>query len=412
MAPTSPPRVIVIGAGIGGLAAAISLNKLGIDVEIYERATELKPVGFGLSVGANAISALRSIGLDLRLAERGRTLETYRIFTSGGTLLRSLPIAEAMAALPDATVQIGRPDLQRALLDAAAGIPLHLGSAATGFETASDSGPVRVRFADGRSAEGDALVGADGVRSAIRRGLVGPHDEERYGGYVAWLALAPFAHPRFPPGSANHYWAKGKRFGIIDIGGGRAYWWGTEEIPEPTDRTWKPDKDRIVRTFADWPEEVRAVIDTTPADAILGVPETDRPFLENWGAGPVTLLGDAAHPMLSSLGQGACMAIEDAVVLARSLAASTDPATGLRRYEDARRDRVRDMVALAHRVSRFEQGPTRLRAALRDTAVRLLPHRQLVRSLRAPLAFPDPSPGSAAPFAHLSPNPTGKRDDC
>ncbi|MBF6327249.1 FAD-dependent monooxygenase [Nocardia transvalensis] len=390
MTAQTPPRVIVIGAGIGGLAAAISLRALGIDVEVYERAPELKPAGFGLSVAANANTALRSIGLDLQLEERGRVLERYRIFDSGGALIRELPVTEAGAAMPYDTVLIGRPDLQRAMLAHADDITFHLGAVATGFETLP-SGGVRVRFADGSTAEADALIGADGIHSAVRRTLVGPDEVERYGGYIAWLALVPFAHNRFPTGSTSHYWAAGQRFGLIDIGHGLAYWWATKEMPEAEARNWRPDKEQIVRAYAEWPEEVRAVIDATPEDAILGVPETDRVFLENWGSGPVTLLGDAAHPMLASLGQGAGMAIEDAVVLATHLATAPDAVTALRGYENERRDRTRTMVNGARRVARFEQGASRLRAAVRNTAVRLVPHRQLVRSLSAPLTFPVPT---------------------
>lgn len=396
-------KVIVIGTGIGGLAAAISLRKLGIEVEVYERAPELKPAGFGLSVAGNANTALRSIGVDLRLEERGRILRNYRIFSSGGTLLRTLPLAEASAALADDTVLISRPDLQRAMLAHTDGAAFHFGAVATGFETIPDSGRVRVSFADGRIAEADALIGADGIGSTVRATLVGAHEVERYGGFIAWLAIVPFDDPRLLPGSCTHYWAKGQRFGLIDIGGGRAYWWGTKEMPEARARNWQPDKNEIADAFLGWPDEVRDVIHATPQDAILGVPETDRPFLENWGSGPVTLLGDAAHPMLSSLGQGAGMAIEDAVVLARCLATATDAVTGLRRYETERRDRTRMVVHGSRQAARFEQGATPLRAALRNTAIRLVPDRQLVRSLRKPLTFPGTpaSTGLAQPAHNL-----------
>ncbi|CAM4507000.1 FAD-dependent monooxygenase [Nocardia ninae] len=381
-------KVIVVGAGIGGLTAAIALHKLGVDVEVYDRVPELKAAGFGLSVAGNANTALHSIGLDLRLEERGQVVKSYQIRSSTGRLLRTLPYPEAMAGVPKASVLISRTDLQQAMLEHAGDIPIHLGAAAIGYQTDPDSGRVRVEFAEHQTADGDALIGADGIHSAIRRQLVGPGDEERYGGYISWLSIVPFEHSRFGTGSVTHYWAKGQRFGLIDIGHGSAYWWATKEMPETEARKWKVDKDEIVRAYAAWPDEVRAAIEVTPEDTILGVPESDRAFLERRGEGPVTLLGDAAHPMLASLGQGAGMAIEDGVVLARHLASAPDAPTGLRRYEYERRDRTRTMLNTAHRVAAFEQGASTLRRILRDTAIRVAPKRQLIRELQEALTFP------------------------
>ncbi len=387
--PRAPRKAIVIGAGIGGLTAAAALRKAGLDVEVYERAAELRAAGSGLSVMSNAIAALDSLGLGIDLAGRGQPLESYHVRTPRGRLIREFPFPEIIARVGSPSVLITRADLQQALLEATEGIPVVTGSTATAFEweeTGGDGG-VRVTFADGSEAYGDVLIGADGFHSAVRRQLVGP-EEARDSGYICWLAVVPYTHPKFAPGSVIHYWGAGRRFGLVDVGGGRVYWWGTKNMPAERSRSWKGDRTEIFETYDGWADEVVHAIDVTPDDAVIAVPSQDRAFLERWGRGPVTLLGDAAHPMLTSLGQGCCMAIEDAVVLGRVLTGAQDIPAALRRYEDLRRDRTRGMVAASRGISTFEQSETLIRRPVRDAYFRFMPRRKLTGMLEDALTFP------------------------
>ncbi|MFD4258365.1 FAD-dependent oxidoreductase [Streptomyces sp. NPDC058534] len=379
-------KAIVVGAGIGGLTAAAALRDAGWEVEIHERAAELRAAGSGLSVMSNAIKALRTIGLDLSLEKRGQVLESYHVRTARGRLIREFPFPSIIHRLGVPSVLITRSALQQALLEATAGIPLTLDSTARDFVTDPDSGEVTVRFTDGREARGDVLIGADGFQSAIRRHLVGP-EHSRDSGYIVWLALTPFSHPRFTPGSVTHYWGSGQRFGLVDMGGGLLYWWGTKNMPTARSHDWRGGKDEVVRAFAGWSEEVEQAIAVTPEADILAVPSRDRVFLESWGRGPVTLLGDAAHPMLTSLGQGSGMAIEDAAVLARRLHGATDIPAALRAYEDERRERTRAMVASSRSVSDFEQSENPVRRPIRDAYFRFIPDRKLTATLEQSLTF-------------------------
>ncbi|WP_432086132.1 FAD-dependent monooxygenase [Streptomyces sp. bgisy095] len=416
-----PAKVLVIGAGIGGLTCAVALRRVGVDVEVYERATELREAGSGLSVMSNAVTALAGLGIDLGLEKRGRAVESFRIMDRRGRLIRDLPFGEACERAGARSFCLSRADLQEALLTEAGDCPVHLGATAVGFDTAGSgvttgfdtagprattgfdttgpgvttgfntTGPgVTVRFADGRSASGDVLVGADGFHSAVRRHLVGP-EQPRDCDHLFRLGIAPFRHPRLTEGAVRHYWGRGQRFGLIDIGHGRYYWWAAMSTAPGTPA---PDhvKDAVRRAYEGWAEEVRAAIEATPEEDILTVPSRDRPFLERWGEGPLTLLGDAAHPMLTTLAQGAGTAMEDAVVLARALA---DPATGddpvraLRAYEDLRRDRARAMVAGSRDMNRLTQGARPHRRLLRDAYFRLVPRRVLVRQTTQSLTYPD-----------------------
>ncbi|WP_307822020.1 FAD-dependent monooxygenase [Streptomyces coffeae] len=388
-------KAIVIGAGIGGLTCAIALRRVGIEVAVYERATELRAAGSGLSVMSNAVTALATLGIDLGLDKRGQVVESFTILDHRGRNIRDLPFKEVCEQVGAPSVCLSRSDLQEALLDAAGDCSLHLGAAATGFET-DDTGVI-VRFEDGSSAHGDILIGADGFHSAVRGRLVGPEASED-SGYVCWLGIVPFRHPGLAPGSVRHYWGSGQRFGLIDIGHGRFYWWGTKNMPAARSHAWDGTKDEIAQVYADWADEVRAVIDATPPEDILAVPSRDRTFLERWGDGPVTLLGDAAHPMLTTLGQGSAMAIEDAVVLAHTLAepgARDDLPLALRTYEDRRRDRTRAMVAASRSMSDLEQADTPAQRQVRDDYFRLTPRQELARRNAEALTFPgipDPEP--------------------
>lgn len=377
-------KAIVVGAGIGGLTAAVALRRAGIEVEVYERTGELRAQGTGLSIMSNAISALRAHGIDLGLERCGQTIESFHLLTTDGRPIRTVPLKEIGDRLGEPSVCVHRADLQRALLDAVGDCPIRLGAAVTGFEVGTDG--VRVSRADGSNAHGDVLIGADGYHSVIRRQLVGP-EPARQAGYLCWLATIPFEHPRMTTGYVGHYWGRGQRFGLIDIGHGRAYWWGTKNMPAATAHAWGGGKAEIIRAYAGWAEEVQAAIHGTPEQSIVSVPAQDRPFLERWGRDAVTLLGDAAHPMLTSLGQGAGMAIEDAIVLAGKLAGATDLRRALLDYEAQRRARTRRMVRLSRALSRIEQLEHPLASLLRDAWFRWVPAPVLNRQNQSALSF-------------------------
>jgi 2-polyprenyl-6-methoxyphenol hydroxylase-like FAD-dependent oxidoreductase len=355
-------KAIIIGGGIGGLAAAATLRKVGLEVEVWERARELRAGATAVSFMCNAVSALHTldIHLEAELAARGRVFERLDFRTRKGRLTRKVDFTEFARRQDAPSFAVHRADLQAALLAAAGSdLRIELGAVATGFRV-TDTG-VQVDFTDGRQATGDLLIGADGFNSAIRRQLIGA-EEVRDGGYVCWLATVPFEHPKFVPGFAAHYWGAGERFGLADIGNGRAYWWGTKNTApgQPADADVKAE---VQRVFAGWAPEVSEVIRRTPAESIVTVRAQDRPFRDTWGQGPVTLLGDAAHPMLVSLGQGAAMAVEDAVVLAQQVAAQPGVEPGLRGYEAVRIPRTQIMVEASYALSQVEQleGPIKHR---------------------------------------------------
>lgn len=376
------PKVLIVGAGIGGISAGIALRAKDIDVEVYEAAVTQRSAPTALGLASNAIKVLRSLGVDLAAGECGQVLECFELRTAKGRLIRSLPVSAITAELGDPIVSIHRDDVMRTLHRVAGDLPVHYGARIVDFDIGAHG--VNVTCEDGRTAAADVLIGADGIRSIVRAKRSGASPPIEYG-YVCWLATTPFSHPRMVRGYCGHYWGKGQRFGLIDIGSGRAYWWGTKNMPAAGE--WRGGKAEILAAFIDWAPEVTAAIMRTPADAIVSVPAQDRPFLDRWGDGPVSLLGDAAHPMLTSIGQGASSAIEDGYVLAQALATVPDPVAALRRYENLRRDRTCALVSTSRRLSRLEQAENPVVRGLRSLGMRCAPARIIKRHSIRPMRF-------------------------
>ncbi|MEU1020288.1 FAD-dependent monooxygenase [Streptomyces sp. NPDC005898] len=383
------PKALIIGAGIGGLATAATLRRAGIEVQIFEKAPELRPGTTAVSLMSNAILALRTLDIDIApgLAKRGEVFDELKFRTRRGLPIRALPFRDLADRLGAANYAVHRADLQQTLLDAIGDDQeIELNASATGFTTGDDG--VEVTFEDGRTATGDILIGADGFNSAIRRQVAPADDGPRSGGYACWLATVPFDHPRLTKGYAAHYWGRGQRFGLADIGHGRAYWWATKNVPPGASGHLRRGKEGLAGLFAGWADEVREAIRVTPEETIVRITAQDRPFLARWGTGRMTLLGDAAHPMLVSLGQGAALAIEDAVVLAQHLKGATDLPAALRGYEDERRPRTEALVGAARALSLTEQLEGPFSALGRDLYFRFAPMSRFTSQNEAVLTWP------------------------
>ncbi|WP_067814237.1 FAD-dependent monooxygenase [Nocardia inohanensis] len=377
-------KVLIIGAGVAGLSTAAALRRHGIDAEIFEAAPELRSTGTGLGILSNATAVLDALGIDVTAAGLGRTTEQFFIHAPDGKVLRALPFRSMTDELGYPAVTVGRDDLMAALRNAIGETPIHFGSRLSGFE--QDAHGITATFEDGRVVSGDVLVGADGIRSAVRAQHAGAEPINEYG-YVCWLATTTFSHPLIKDGVARHYWGRGQRFGLMDIGGGRVYWWGTKNVGVETARAYTGGKAGIATAFEGWAAEIREAIAVTPEEAIVSVPAQDRNFLDRWGTGRFTLAGDAAHAMLTSLSQGAGSSIEDGYVLAHHLATEPDPVRALRAYEAARRDRTRMLVAGSRRLSKAEQLQSAPAVRVREAVLRFTPMPIMRAQNIAPMRF-------------------------
>ena len=376
-------KVMVAGAGIGGLTAAIALRRGGVEVAVFERAAELEAVGAGLLLAANAQKALAKLGLADAVARLGTPASAGEIRSWRGEVLVSIPAAELEKKVGAPSAAVHRADLQALLAREVGKGTLRLGTEVDAFE--QDESGVRVLLADGGQESADILVGADGLRSRTRAELFGSQ-EPRYAGYTAWRAVVEPEEELLPWGAGFESWGRGARFGCAHIGDGRVYWFATANAPEG-EKDGPPGspaaaKAKLLRLFSGWHRPVADLVEATQEGTILRTDIYDRePLGERWGEGRVTLLGDAAHPMTPNLGQGACQAVEDAVVLARSLGDRGATAEGLRSYERVRSKRVAMVVRRSRRVGMVGQAKNPAICWLRDRALRMIPPKAQLRQL-------------------------------
>lgn len=357
-------KAIIVGGGIGGLTAAIALRGAGIEATVYERAPELKEIGAGIALASNAMSVFAALGLADQITSHGLPLASGAIRTWKGNIIVEAPADEAHRFI---SVCVHRVDLQRVLATALGEEHLRLGYECVGFQQRSDG--VVAEFAGGEEAQGDFLVGADGLHSVVRGRLHGT-ERPRYAGYTAWRAVTTF---KIQPATSES-WGHGKRFGILPIGGSRVYWFATKNAPEGQPEHPEGRKQELLDLFKGWHPPIADLIEATDPEAILRHDLYDRkPMKRSWGEGRVTLLGDAAHPTTPNLGQGACQAIEGALVLAQQLRSAMDIAAALRRYEAQRLPRTAFITNLSWRIGRMAQLENPVLCWLRNTALRIVP---------------------------------------
>ena len=326
------PRAVVVGGGIGGLAAGVALRRAGWDVAVFERAPELREAGAGITLWTNAVKVLRRIGAGPAVEAAAHPIARSEVRDWRGRLINTIDFAAMSARLGAPTVGVHRADLQAALADVLGRDHLRLGKECVGYEP--DAAGVTARFADGSAEPGDVLIGADGLKSAVRRQLLG--DEPlRYAGYTAWRGVGVIDRPELPLGLTILAMGRGSQVGALPIGKGRTYWFATANVPAGGDGPGDHKTD-LLKRFADWWPLVPAVIEATPAEAILRNDISDRRPVRRWTDGRVALLGDAAHPTTPNMGQGACQAIESAAVLARHLDGAADLPAALAAYAESR----------------------------------------------------------------------------
>ncbi len=355
-------NVAIIGAGMGGLAAAAALRKAGIDVTIYEQAGRFTRLGAGIQIGCNAMHVLRGLGLEQKLREETFYPRSWnnRDWKSGEVLFDMVFGQPAEEKYGAPYLLAHRGDLHAALASAVPEDVVRLDHRLSGIEQKADDG-VKLSFANGAVAEADVAIGADGVNSVVREALFGP-DEPTFRDRIAYRTVFP-AHllGGYDIGDCTKWWGEDRHIVMYPVKADRSEVYFVTSQPEPGFRieSWSAEGDvRVVReAFAGFHQTVRRMLDACPS--VHKRPLVDREPLERWVEGNVALLGDSCHPMTPYMAQGAAMAIEDAAILSRCLKDVDREGVpqALRRYEATRRERTSRMQ-LTSRQNAWGKGAT------------------------------------------------------
>lgn len=355
-------RIAIVGGGIGGLTVALALREFGFEAEVYEQAPELLDVGAAIAVWPNALRVIERLGLIDKILAHSGEIRQISWLDQRGTLINSVSIPTSVA--------LHRADLQTTLLHAFNTSRIHLGHNLVNYEQHHDK--VIATFRNGDSIEADFLIGADGIHSDVRTQFLGD-GEPIYRGYTVWRGISSITESSIPRATAIEIHGRGKRFGIGPVGGGRIGWWAasnstTQQHP-PTENA----QHELLHLFKDWYRPAVQLIEETAPHRILTTAAFDREPTRTWGNKRLTLLGDAIHPTTPNLGQGGCLAMEDAMVLARCFGKYGATEEALRKYEGCRYQRTAAITKYSRYYGRLGQSENLFIRLFKKSLFRLAP---------------------------------------
>lgn len=369
----------IVGGGIGGLTLALALHRKNIPVTVYESARELKPVGAGLALAGNAMRALMEIGIADAVTERGKVLKSMAVLDWKGRVLTQTDaelLSRKLGVVNNFTIH--RADLHAVLARPLLAETFILNKHCTGVVQHADG--VVLSFADGTSADAGYVIACDGIHSPLRRAYL-PDSEPRYAGYTCWRGVTDYIPAGVDMDKTTETWGLGRRFGIVPLKDGRIYWFATRNAPYAD-----PDMKRytvkdVRRIFEGFHFPVTEIIERTPEERLIWSDIIDLKPLKRFAFGRVVLTGDAAHATTPNMGQGACMAIEDAVVLA-NLIERYEGEEAFRQFERRRIARTTRIVNDSFRLGKLAQWQNPVLAGIRNTLMRMTPPAVAEKQLR------------------------------
>lgn len=348
-------KVIVIGAGMGGLTAGLALRQVGYEVEIYDRVKELRPAGAAISLWSNGVKVLNRLGLGQAIASVGGQMDRMAYYSFSGEKLTDFSLQPLIDQVGQRPYPVARTDLQTLLLNAFGADQVRLNSRCIAVE--QDIDRVTAIFEDGHRATGDLLVAADGTHSILRSHVLGEAIERRYVGYVNWNGLVPASDDLAGKTSWVLYVGEHKRASMMPVGGDRFYFFIDVPLPKGTVSSPETYREELMSFFKGWADPVQTLLQRLDPFKTSRVEIHDIEPLQTLVRGRVALLGDAGHGTAPDLGQGGCQAMEDGFVLATYLKTTTlSVEDALKRYEAARKDRVADVIHRARKRSDVTHG--------------------------------------------------------
>lgn len=378
-------KITIIGAGIAGLTTAIALRKFrpDLELEIYEGSPELRAAGAGLALGANAVLGFEQIGVKAEVLAVSNVLESFKILDPKGKVITqsdNLTINRNLQTISNFAVH--RADLQQVLLAQIPGVAIYLNKRVWDFRQSENS--VQIRFADGASTQSDYVIATDGIHSIFRQMLL-PESKIRFAGYTCWRGVVGGGGGEDFPSfknlvslgqgkTASETWGLGKRFGIVPLPNDRLYWFACLNAASQKDERFAAfGKKDLLDSFGDLHAPIPELIANTDPTKILWNDIIDFSPVKKFAFNRVLLLGDAAHATTPNMGQGACQAIEGAVILGKTLARIADPQVAFQAFEQVRLKRTSLIVNRSWQLGKLAQMESPILAGLRNFAFRLVP---------------------------------------
>ncbi|AZN42620.1 FAD-dependent oxidoreductase [Paenibacillus albus] len=354
-------RIVIIGAGIAGLATALALQNRGIEVLVFDKNGGLETRGAALTLWSNGTNALEKLHVLEEVLEHSTILSMGNIYSNQGKQLESLPINYSTP-----TVGIPRYVLLRILADR-----LTDGKIRWNKKIRSLTENV-VEFEDGASVEADIVIAADGIHSVLRSQFI--NDSLRYSGYTSWRGISHTKLSSEFEGAMTQFWGDGVRYGFLPLKGGKTYWFMTANAKEQAS-----ERDEVLKLIGLLPSPASTIFEGQDHSQIIHLDIYDRRPIDKWSFGNVLLLGDSAHPMTPSLGLGACMALEDAVSFSACYSLSKTIKQIFGEYEAIRVPRVNAVVQLSKRIGMIGQLRQPLLIRLRNRIYPLVPRKWKTR---------------------------------
>lgn len=361
-------KAIIVGGGIGGLAAARAFDKIGLDYVLLERASQIREVGSGIVIGSNGINCLKTLGVEGKFKAKAVSVNKFQYQDHKGNILSEIDISDFKEQFGAPMSVIHRADLINVLLQAVNPEKIFLNSEVQSFSR--DSEGVTVHLVSGKNIRGDILIGADGLHSVIRKNLSG-YRAPRYAGYTCWRGIVAMPHTILSQGVGISGMGLGAQFGLLPFRKNEIYWYVAKKEEPDTSKELKLKSLKTV--FSGGSGSIQEVIHQTSSHCIMRNDIFDLTPGKFWGEARCTLLGDAAHTSTPNLGQGASMALEDSVELAYSLLNSSNEEMALRAFEKRRYKRTADMVRMSRLVGEVYQWSHPILTKFRNVGISLTP---------------------------------------
>jgi 2-polyprenyl-6-methoxyphenol hydroxylase-like FAD-dependent oxidoreductase len=371
-------KFAIIGGGIGGLTLAIAMQKKGFNVKVYEAAPYFKPLGAGIALAANAIKAFADIGIADQVVSAGKRIKKILGKDYKGNVLSFTDaehLTEVFGVVNSFTIH--RADLHSVLSGLLQPGTLEFGKVCSDFDQSKN---VVIRFSDGTATEADYLIACDGIHSIVRKKLL-PASLPRYAGYTCWRAVVDDSPAGFNHDETSESSGKGRRFGVVPINSNRVYWFATLNAGA-NDAAMKAYTTReLSECFKEFHFPIPQILEKTKDDQLIWGDIIDIKPITQFAFGRVLLLGDAAHATTPNMGQGACMAIEDAATLANGLA-KYEPEEAFTKFEAHRIKRTTKIVNQSWQFGRLFQLENPVLRYIRDSVFKMTPKRVIERELQ------------------------------